>query len=195
MALLVYKDYECEHCGKAFKELKALREYFKEKVCFVYRQFPCTYIHPSALLAALVAEAGGLQKKFIEVHATILELPSFLEYGLGDILRIIEKRYAISIKQLMEGIQSPSLKAKVNNDIEWAVQMGVKNTPAIFINNNIYNGAVKFNELSKSIVSTFENQGFKMETFENNGEHKQSGRQKISVSGSVVGVCFENDLP
>lgn len=39
----VYEDYECEHCGKAFRELKALREYFKEEICLIYKHlFYCT---------------------------------------------------------------------------------------------------------------------------------------------------------
>jgi protein-disulfide isomerase len=80
LTLLLYEDYECEHCGKAFVELRALREHFKEKVSIFYKQFPCISSHPSALLAALVAEAGGLQKKFIEVHDTIFELQSNYEH-------------------------------------------------------------------------------------------------------------------
>ncbi|MEO7485712.1 MAG: DsbA family protein [Ferruginibacter sp.] len=153
LIILLYEDYESEYCGKAFTDLKEIREYFKDDVCFVYKNFPCTSNHPSAFLAALVAEASGLQKKFIEVHDTIFEHQSYLEYGLGGILRLIDKRYGVSMKQLMEDIETPNIKAKVNNDIKCGVQMGVKNTPAIFINNNIYNGAVKFKELSKTIRS------------------------------------------
>ena len=149
--LLVYEDYECECCGKAFKELKVIREYFKENVCVVYKHFPCAVMHPSALLAALVAEASVLQQKFIEVHDTIFELQSFLEYGLGGILGVIEKRFSISIKQLMEDIEKPTVINRVDDDIECGKQMGVKNTPAIFINNTMYKGLVKFNELSKTI--------------------------------------------
>ncbi|MEO5593945.1 MAG: thioredoxin domain-containing protein [Chitinophagaceae bacterium] len=173
LTLLLYEDYECENCGSAFVELKALREYFKENVCVVYRNFPCTYSHPSSLLAALVAEASGLQKKFIEVHDTILELQSYLEYGLGGILRIIEKKYAISIKQLMEDIENPHLKTKVNDDIECGVQMGVKKTPTIFINNNLYNGPVKFGALSKTVVSNLKINSVLQngEQLKNNGEH------------------------
>ena len=149
--LLVYEDYECDHCGEAFREIKAIREYFKEKVCIVYMNFPCTYSHPSALLAALVAEASGIQKKFIEVHDTIFELQSYLEYGLGAILGVIEKRFSISIKQLMEDIKKATVIKRVDEDIECGIQMGVKNTPAIFVNNTMYKGLVKFNELSTTI--------------------------------------------
>ena len=151
LILLLYEDYECEYCGKAFVELKALREYFKENICIVYMHFPCAVMHPSAFLAALVAEASALQQKFIEVHDTIFELQSFLEYGLGGILGVIEKRFSISIKQLMEDIEKPTVINRVNEDIECGIQMGVKNTPAIFINNTMYKGPVTFNELAKTV--------------------------------------------
>ena len=151
LTLLLYEDYECECCGKAFKELKVIRDYFKENVCVVYKHFPCAVMHPSAFLAALVAEASVLQQKFIEVHDTIFELQSFLEYGLGGILGVIEKRFSISIKQLMEDIEKPTVINRVNEDIEYGIRMGVKNTPALFINNTMYNGPAKFNELSRTI--------------------------------------------
>ena len=151
LTLLLYEDYECEDCGRTFMELKVLREYFKENICVVYRHFPHTVSHPFALQAARMAEASVLQQKFIEVHDAIFELQSYLEYGLQGILRVIEKRYAVSIKQLMEDIKKSMVINRVNEDIECGIQMGVKNTPAIFINNNFYTGAVKFDELSKKI--------------------------------------------
>lgn len=62
----VFEDYECEHCGKAFKKLKAIRNYFKQEIRFKYKKFPSVHMHPSALRAAQIAISRGLQQKYLE---------------------------------------------------------------------------------------------------------------------------------
>lgn len=149
--LIVYEDYECEYCGEAFKELTTLREYYKEEICVVYRNFPFIRMHPSALLAALVVEACALQNKFIQAHDIIFECQEYLEYGLGGILRILQKNHFVSIEQLNEDLQNEDVKRKINDDMEIGTRCGVKNTPAIFINDCRYAGTVKFEDMAKVI--------------------------------------------
>lgn len=147
--LVAYEDYECEYCGEAFKELTTLREYYKEEICVVYRNFPFIRMHPSALLAALVVEACALQNKFIQAHDLIFECQEYLEYGLGGILRLLQKNHAVSIEQLNEDLQKEDVKRKIYDDIESGMRCGIKNTPAIFINDCKYTGTVKFDDMAK----------------------------------------------
>ncbi|MGI8634298.1 MAG: DsbA family protein [Segetibacter sp.] len=151
MALLVYEDYECEYCSRAFKELKTLCECYKDEICIVYKNFPFIRMHPHALLAARVVEACSLQNKFIQAHDLIFECQEYLEYGLGGILRILEKNLSISIGQLNKDMQKEDLKRKVNDDIESSIRRGIKNTPAIFINDCMYTGEVKFEQMAKAV--------------------------------------------
>lgn len=144
----VYEDYECENCGRAFRELKALRDYFKEEMCMVYRNFPFARIHPSALFAAQIVESCGLQQKYLQAHDLILECQEFLEYGLGGILRLLTKDYSISEKQLKEDLKGVAISRKINNDIKRGTLLGIKNTPAIYINGLLYQGAVKFDSIA-----------------------------------------------
>jgi protein-disulfide isomerase len=148
--LIIYEDYECEKSGKAYREIKTLVEYFKEIICVVYRNFPNKAIHPSGYLAALVAEAGALQNKFIQIHDTIFENQEYLEYGVGGILRLIEKKHNVSLQQLNDDMEKEELKKRINDDLESGANNNVRNTPALFFNGSIYNGAIKFNELAKA---------------------------------------------
>lgn len=127
--LVAYEDYECEYCGEAFKELTTLREYYEEEICVVYRNFPFIRMHPSALLAALVVEACALQNKFIQAHDLIFECQEYLEYGLGGILRLLQKNYSVSIEQLNEDLQKEDVKRKINEDIKSGMRCGINNTP------------------------------------------------------------------
>lgn len=144
----VYEDYECEHCGKSFRELKALREYFKKEVCIVYKYFPIVRMHPSALLAAQIVEACALQQKYLQAHDLILECQEFLEYGLGGIIHLLKKDYSISEQQLDEDLKGVAMRRKIDDDIKSGTQLGIMNTPAIFINGLMYEGAVKFDSIA-----------------------------------------------
>ena len=144
----VYEDYECERCGRAFRELKALREYFKEEMCLIYKHFPIVRMHPSALLAAQIVEACGLQQKYLEAHDLIFECQEFLEYGLGGIIDLLKKDYSVSIEQLNVDLKGVAIKRKIDEDIESGKQLGIMNTPAIFINGSMYGGAVKSDSIA-----------------------------------------------
>jgi protein-disulfide isomerase len=149
--IVIYEDYECEYCSKAYSELTDLREFYESDVCFVYKNFPFINMHPHALLAAKVVEACALQNKFIEAHDLIFERQEYLEYALGGILRLLEKNFSISIEQLNADMQSEDLKRKVNDDIESGIRCGIRNTPAIFINGTLYTKVIKFDKMVEVI--------------------------------------------
>lgn len=155
LKLLVYEDYECEYSEKAFRHLKAVRSYFKEKISIIYRNFPFTNMHPSAMKAALIVEACAIQHKFLQAHDLIFEYQDYLEYGLAAILQLLNKKYSISLEQLNEDMQKEELKQKIRNDIESAKRCALKNTPAIFINGYEYRGIIESNimiELIKQLL-------------------------------------------
>ena len=151
ITFVVYEDYECEYCEKSFSDLKNLTDTYRQHVCFVYRHFPFMRMHPHAMLAALVVEACGLQNKFMEAHDCIFKNQVYLEYGLGGILRLLEKDYGICIDKLNEDLQKADVVKKVVNDIASGVRCYIKNTPSIFINGERYTGEVALPVLGKVI--------------------------------------------
>jgi protein-disulfide isomerase len=151
VTLVVYEDYECEYCEKTFRELKQLYERFKEQICVVYRHFPFISMHPWALSAALVVEACALQNKFLQAHDLIFERQEYLEYGLGGILRLLEKEFGVSIAQLHEDLKKDVVKQKIANDVESGIRRGITRTPAVFINGRMHAGSAKFDAMAKTI--------------------------------------------
>ena len=138
--LSVYEDYECECCANAFRYLTAVHNFFKDKICILYKNFPLVNMHPSALKAAFVAEACSIQHKFLQARDLIFEYQEYLEYGLGAILQLLRRKHSISLEQLKQDVQKEVLKEKIRDDIESGNRLGVKNTPAIFINGREYVG-------------------------------------------------------
>ena len=48
IALVEYGDYECPYCGEAYPIVKAIQEQLGERLCFVFRNFPLSKMHPYA---------------------------------------------------------------------------------------------------------------------------------------------------
>lgn len=144
----IYEDYECENCGKAFRDMKALRDYFKNEICFIYKHFPLIKMHPSALLAAQIVESCGLQKKYLQAHDLILQCQDYLEYGLGGIIRLLTKDFSVSEEQLSKDLEDGAISSKINNDIKTGKLLGIMNTPSLFINGLIYKGAITYDSIA-----------------------------------------------
>src|SRR5215468_10427931 len=138
VTLVEYGDYECPYCGQAYDVLRALEQELGELMCFVFRNFPLTSMHPHAEHAAEAAEAAGGQGQFWEMHDTLyehqtaLDGPQLLQYADAlwlDVVRfnrdLAEHRYA----------------ARICEDFMSGVRSGVNGTPTFFINGVRYNGA------------------------------------------------------
>ena len=150
LILMEYGDFECEHCGEAYWQVKKLQEYFGEDMCFVYRNFPLTQSHPAAFVAAIAAEAAGLQNKFWEMHNVIFEHQEYLEEGLDGIF-LLAKKIELNPLLLQNDMRKSLLKEKVENDFEIGVRSGVNKTPTFFINGYRYNGIPVFDEMMEAI--------------------------------------------
>jgi Thioredoxin len=73
VTLMEYGDYQCPYCGMAYPVVKQIQRQMVESMCFVFRNFPLTEVHPFAEGAAEAAEAAGDQGKFWEMHDTLYE--------------------------------------------------------------------------------------------------------------------------
>jgi protein-disulfide isomerase len=56
VTLIEYGDYECPYCGQAYPIIKEVQKQLGNKLCFVFRNFPLTEIHPHAQHAAEAAK-------------------------------------------------------------------------------------------------------------------------------------------
>ena len=146
--LLEYGDFECHRCVAAFHTLKDALHWLDDSVCFVFRHFPDVQRHSHALSAAQAAEAAGSQGKFWEMHDSLyshssdLDAPQLIAYAdqLGMSLDIFKR-------ELLEQTHAK----KVNEDCAAAVEDGVDETPAFFINGVRYKGAWDLDSLLDAI--------------------------------------------
>ena len=71
IALLEYGDYECPFCGEVQPIVREIQRRLGGDLCFAFRHFPLTNVHPHAEHAAEAAEACGEQGAFWPMHETL----------------------------------------------------------------------------------------------------------------------------
>jgi protein-disulfide isomerase len=142
--LLEYGDYQSPHCFEAYKIVKKLQRQLGEKLCFVYRHFPLTQIHPQAQKAALVAEGAGSQGKFWQMHDILFEHQQALDNG-----HLVEYalKLDLNISQFLQEMSARLHAPRVQEDFESGISSGVISTPTFFINGIRYLGTYDLENL------------------------------------------------
>jgi protein-disulfide isomerase len=148
VTLVEYGDFECPYCGQAYGIVKAIQQQFGDQLCFVFREFPLTQIHPYAEQAAEAAEAAGAQGRFWPMHDLLYENQQALD--IPDL-----ERYAAEIgldrQQFDQALQQHAFADKVHEQFIGGVRSGVNGTPTFFVNGERYDGSWDEDSLSQAI--------------------------------------------
>ena len=136
--LVEFGDYECPYCGEAYPVVKALQERLGDQMCFVFRNFPLTQVHPHAEEAAEAAEAAGAQGKFWEMHDLLYENQDALEpEDLVQYARALKLDLPRFVLEMREHVYVE----RVREDFRSGVRSGVNGTPTFFINGVRHDGS------------------------------------------------------
>ena len=139
VVLIEYGDFQCPGCGGAFPQLKTIKEEYKDKIVFIFRNFPLTAIHPNALAAATVAEAAGQQGKFWQMHDKLYENQDAWSSAdvskRGDIFAGYAEDIGLNMEQYRKDLTDPKVTAKISRDRAIGQKIKVDSTPTIYLGN------------------------------------------------------------
>lgn len=135
--LIEYGDFQCPACGNMFPSVKQLKEQYKDKLTFVFRDMPLTNIHPNALAAATAAEAAGLQDKFYEMHDLLYQTQTnWANTNINDRAAFFEnlaKQLGLDINKFKNDLTNPAIEQKIARDRSTAKHFNVTGTPAFIL--------------------------------------------------------------
>ena len=144
VALVEYGDYECPYCGEAYLVVKAVQERLGDQLCFAFRNFPLTSMHPHAERAAETAEAAAAQGRFWEMHDMLYENQQALE---DDDLAAYAAKLGLDTSRLAGEILTGAHTARVREDFKSGVRGGLNGTPCFFVNGTRHDGPVSVEAL------------------------------------------------
>jgi protein-disulfide isomerase len=142
--LVEYGDYQCPFCGTAHLVVEAVRETLGNELCFAFRHFPLTTVHPYALGAAEAAEAAGAQGKFWPMHDLLFEDQDHLAPpDLVARARVL----GLDIDRFENDLRGDVYHRRVQTDFLSGVRSGVQGTPTFFVNGVRYAGEPDYQSL------------------------------------------------
>src|SRR6266566_2002320 len=148
VTVVEYGEYECPYCGEAHPIVKEIKRRLGDRLCFVFRHFPLTQVHPYAEHAAEAAEAAGAQGKFWQMHDSHFEHQEAL-----DDAHLV--RYAAELKLDVDRFERELAEHvyanRVREDFLSGVRSGVNGTPTFFINGLRYDGSYDLEMLLAAI--------------------------------------------
>lgn len=141
VAVVEFGDFQCPSCAAVHPLLKQLKADYKDKVNFVYRNFPLP-MHKNAQVAAEAAAAAADQGKFWEMHDMLFDNQN--EWAESTTAKEIFAKYALNLnldaEAFKKALDAETFADKVSRDQADGYAVDVNGTPTIFINNKRYLG-------------------------------------------------------
>jgi len=138
--LITYGDYECPACNAWEPEFQKIREEYKDRVAFIFRNFPLTDKHINAFAAARAAESAAKQDKFWEMHDLLYA--RWTEWQ-GDTKSAQSKfegyaeELGLDMTKFKTDYTSEEVADRINSDLASANKVGATGTPTFLINGEV----------------------------------------------------------
>lgn len=133
--MIEFFNYSCSHCYKFLETSKRLHKIFKGKL--LHKKSPIYWGEqtPYPAMAFYISDEQGVEKKFTqEMFDTNFKFQT--NVFQPRVLKIIARGYGIE-KEMVAGMQSPAIKAKVESSLALAKHYNANETPTIIINETL----------------------------------------------------------
>lgn len=138
VTLIEYGDFQCPACYQYEPVMQEIREKYKDKINFQFRNFPLAQIHPNALAAHSAAEAASKQGKFWEYHDVLYEQQKAWSTAASSSRSATFEGYAaelgLNIEQFKSDMENSDVRAVIDADIEEGKSIGATGTPTFVLN-------------------------------------------------------------
>lgn len=141
IVLVEYSDFECPFCKRGFDTVNALLEKYKGNIQFIYKHLPLSF-HPNAMPAAKYYEALRIQSNDLasKFHDELFN--NFEKIKLGEkYFSSVVKKIGGDMDKLKKDLNSPQVKARIDQDLAEAKKYGFQGTPGFLINGIPVKGA------------------------------------------------------
>ena len=155
ITIVEWSDYQCPFCKRAHPTIEQVLTEYKDKVRFIYLDYPLPF-HQMAMPAAQAVHCAEDQGKFWEYHKNLFE-------AAGDLSNADLTKRAADL-----GLDGPAFQActdsKKHDDLikknyDDGAALGVTGTPAFFINGRMLVGAQPIDQFREVINDELSRKG------------------------------------
>ena len=138
ITIVEFSDYQCPYCRRWHEEVyEPLLATYPGQIRFVYRHLPLASIHSDATSAAEAAMCAGEQDAFWLFHEKLfsggpLGNRAYLQYA---------QELALNMNNFESCINNRKYQEVVEQDLNFAIDLGLRSTPTFFVNGIMVIGA------------------------------------------------------
>ena len=148
ITIIEFSDYQCPFCRRWHQEVyQPLLAAYPGKIKLVYRHLPLTSIHPDAFPAAEAAMCAGEQNAYWQYHEKL-----FASELLGtEVYKQYAQELGLDMTTFEACITDHKYQQTIQEDSDFAVNLGVRSTPTFFVNGLAIVGAQPL-EVFKQVI-------------------------------------------
>ena len=130
-----FSDFQCPACGTLEPGLRRVMNDYRDRVQFIFRNFPLQ-MHKYAFLAARAAEAAGQQGKFWEMHDMIYDNQKEWSDAMEPRVQFdsYATRLGLDVQRFKADMERQDLADRIKADLLRGNSLGVKGTPTVYLN-------------------------------------------------------------
>jgi protein-disulfide isomerase len=147
ITMYAFSEFQCPYCKKAKPQIDKVMENYEGKVQLVFKHYPLPF-HNQAKPAAKAAISAQKQGKFWEMHDLMFENQSNLKQD--GIYEQWAEQLGLNVEKFKKDMKNVP-ESEIQDDMKMGKSVGVKGTPAFFINGKRLVGAQPYNKF-KSII-------------------------------------------
>lgn len=152
--IVEFSDFECPHCATFAGVAQELSERYPDTVQITFRNFPLSF-HPNARRVAEMSVCAHSQRKFWEFSNLAFARQRTLYNDFDDdTLFDLAEEVGINSDEARDCLSSPFAGASVDKDVEDGIALELRGTPTVYINEQVYNGRLDVDSLSRVIDKT-----------------------------------------
>jgi len=125
-----FTDFQCPYCAKLGATFNRLLDLYPGKIKVVYKSYPLSN-HRYAWKAAVAAMAAHRKGQFWKFHDRLFENHKVLN---NQKINEIRSEFGFDTPEFDAIMRSPEVRTRVAQDRAEGQQVGVRGTPAVFIN-------------------------------------------------------------
>jgi protein-disulfide isomerase len=131
ITIVEFSDFQCPFCRRFHEETyQALLDAYPGQIRFVYRNLPLTSIHPDAMPSAVASLCANDQNAYWDYHGKLfssetLTRDTFVQYA-ADL--------SLNVDEFSACLDSGKHDDFIQQDMNFALDLGVQSTPTFFIN-------------------------------------------------------------
>ncbi len=155
ITIVEFSDFQCPFCKRARPVIQQILDTYKDKVYYVFRDFPLSF-HKMAKKASEAAECAGDQNKYWPYNAMLWDKQGEQEV---DKLKQYAKDLGLNTKKFNDCLDTDKFADEIDKDQQDGMKVGVSGTPAYFINGIMLSGAQPFEKFQEVIDEELQEQG------------------------------------